>query len=442
MRQHGARPAEPARFPEDDRVRRASAAANSAAALLALQRLAGNAAVTRALGRPTALPQPPSTPTAQKSLAVSVQRVAWVGDQRVDPSEAALTPEMHKLAADRDVHDYQDENEFRRHAAGQTDYLGNIEHPNAEYNSTWVRFSPTGFNVIGENHDKVTLAHIAPAVGTRLFIYEPFSTDNLTANPATADASRRANAGPMSDFGLRATDDTRQFGAESLFPKLGFAFAGMMPLITPAALGRMNGFTGRRLQHYLVIAWTYAGEVSAEVMHRSRQGPTGVADELVGQHRAEAQLSKVYESLPILGEFVNGLQPDAELGTSLMSWRIAHPEHADQLLIEFREFGRNFIELLAARVDGDTGMSAFDKKWIKAKPSIDRFQYWRDMKFKESVLGAQARGLRYAGMGANHMRDLRKRLGPNKGIYYYNFSEEDLVQAKMRTRRRAGEILR
>jgi hypothetical protein len=87
-------------------------------------------------------------------------------------------------------------------------------------------------------------------------------------------------------------------------------------------------------------------------------------------------------------------------------------------------------------------MSAFDKKWIKAKPSIDRFQYWRDMKFQESVLDAQARGLRYAGMGANHMRDLRKRLGPNKGIYYYNFSEEDLVQAKMRTRRRAGEILR
>ncbi|WP_433290704.1 hypothetical protein ACQPZQ_00065 [Pseudonocardia sp. CA-142604] len=409
--------------------------------LLTLQRLAGNAAVNRALRQPTSLPQPSPAPSALTSLAVSVQRAAWVGGQRVDASSgAALTPEMHELAADRDVHDYQDENEFRRHAAGQTDYLGNIEHQRPEYNRIWVRFSPTGLNVVGENHAQVTLPDIVKAVGTRSFIYEPFPTDDLSANPATAAASDRANVGPMAALGIRENDNIRQFGAESLFPKLGYAFAGMMPLATPDNLSRMNGFTGKRLQHYLVIAWTYGGEVRAEVEARNQRTSAEVADEPVEQHRAEAKIAKFHDTQQLLGGFVDALQSDAELGVSLADWRAAHPESLDRLLGELREFGRNFIELLAAKVDEDTSLSKSDQKYVKANPNLDRFQYWRDMKFQASALAAHARGVRYAGMGANHMRDLRRRLGLNRGIHYYSISEEGLAQAKMLTRRRAGEI--
>jgi hypothetical protein len=416
----------------------------SAERLLALQRSAGNDAVTRSLGQPTLLSPPPPTAvsTAPRSLAVTVQRAAWVGGQRVDPSGAALTPEMRKLAADRDVHDYQDEGEFRRHAAGQTDYLGNIAHRTAEYDRAWVRFSPTGLNVIGENHDRVTLSDIVAAVGTRSFIYEPFAVDDLSANPATKAASDRANAGPMADLGIREGDDIRQFGAESLFPKLGFAFSGMMPMMTPAALGRMNGFTGRRLQHYLAIAWAHAGEVSADVEARSQQpGWAEMADEPFSRHRAEAKLAKFYGSQQALGGFVNDLQPDAELGTSLMNWRSAHPQDADRLLSELREFGYDVIDLMTARVSGDTDLTPADQANIKAKRGgMDRFQHWRDVKFRESVLAAQARGVRYAGMGANHMREVRRWVKPGGGVHYYNFAEEDLVQAKMLTRRRAAEI--
>src|ERR1700754_1101038 len=337
MRQHERRPVRPGHHPGVSGVRRASAAGILTEQLLTLQRLAGNAAVTRALRQPTLMPPPLPKPNP---LAVTVQRAAWVGGQRVDPAEAGLTPEMRKLAEDRDVHDYQDEDEFRRHAAGQTDYLGNLAHRSAEYDRTWIRFAPTGLNVIGENHGRVALPDIVTAVGARSFIYEPFSVDDLSANPATEAASRRANAGPMAALGIGENDDVRPFAAESLFPKLGFAFEGMMPMMTPAGLGRMSGFIGERLQHYLAIAWAYAGEVRAEVEARTHQhGPAEVTDGPVNQHHAEAKLAKFSESQQVLGEFVDGLRPDAELGTSLAEWRVAHPEHADRLLAELREFG-------------------------------------------------------------------------------------------------------
>jgi hypothetical protein len=187
MRRHERGPARTPRARQGG-ARRAPGEGTPAEQLLALQNVIGNAAVTRVLRPQASAPEPP---------AVTVQRAAWVDGRRVDASEEGLTPEMQALAADHHVHDYRDEDEFRRHAAGQTDYLGNLPHRHPFFDGTWVRFAPTGLNVVGENHAAVTLANILPAVRSRSFIYELFPVDDLSSNPATVDALRRTNPGSM-----------------------------------------------------------------------------------------------------------------------------------------------------------------------------------------------------------------------------------------------------
>jgi hypothetical protein len=45
---------------------------------------------------------------------------------------------------------------------------------------TWVRFSPKGTNLLGENHEQVTLQDDLRRSASTSFIFEPFLTDLLT----------------------------------------------------------------------------------------------------------------------------------------------------------------------------------------------------------------------------------------------------------------------
>jgi hypothetical protein len=138
---------------------------------------------------------------------------------------------MRRLAADDLVHDYLDRREFRRHASGSTDRLGNLGRGN-----TWVRFSPTGLTVIGEIYTATTtLADVVQAVGTRSFIYELFPVDDLTSKPRTRAGFAQANARLMDKFGVHPRSDSQRHGAESLFPKIGWTFAGSLRWLTAGA---------------------------------------------------------------------------------------------------------------------------------------------------------------------------------------------------------------
>jgi hypothetical protein len=139
------------------------------AALLALQQGAGNRAVA----------------------ALVVQRHAFVRDKQVKPSSPNLTPTMKAMAADTTVRDYRDGGEFADHADGKTDHLGTLR---AGSPGTWVRFARTGSNLLGEDHTKVKLEHVMPAVGSTSFIYEPLATDDLSASPAMKAAYEQENA--------------------------------------------------------------------------------------------------------------------------------------------------------------------------------------------------------------------------------------------------------
>jgi hypothetical protein len=211
--------------------------------------------------------------------------------------------------------------------------------------------------------------------------------------------------------------------------------------LTPAGLPDPKTYLGERLQAYLAIAWAYAGEVRAEVEARDRlTGPAQVADEPNGRHRAEAQLAKFCENQQVLGEFVDGLRPDGYLGTSLEHWQSVHPSDADQLIDELREFGHTFLELMTEKANEDPDLAAADRAEIRAGRGADRFRNWRDVKFRESVLSPHARGVRYAGMGANHLRAIRGLLGSTDGIHFYDFAGDDLKRDMTLTRRRAQEI--
>jgi hypothetical protein len=119
-----------------------------------------------------------------------VQRRAWVGARQVMPDEPGMTANMKALAGDNLVHIYLSNSEFADHAAGKTDYLGNLP-ASSTSPGTWVRFSPKGTNLLGENHEQITLEDVIPTVGSTSFIFEPFSTDALTPGSAMEKAYAR-----------------------------------------------------------------------------------------------------------------------------------------------------------------------------------------------------------------------------------------------------------
>src|SRR5207237_10917780 len=109
-------------------------------------------------------------------------------------------------------------NEFKEHADKKTDYLGNLA------DGTWMRFSPTGINLLGEAHTEVTLQEVVPAVGTKSFLYEPISSDVLPAGSNIKAAYEHESQDRFKRMGIEKEPDKRSFGAESLFPKMGWGF--------------------------------------------------------------------------------------------------------------------------------------------------------------------------------------------------------------------------
>jgi hypothetical protein len=155
------------------------------------------------------------------------------------------------------VHSYFGQSEFADHAAGKTDYLGNLPDSSTSP-GTWVRFSRKGTNLLGENHEQVTLEQVAPAVGSTSFIFEPFSTDVLTPGSAMEAAYDLETKDRYADFGVGGVADKRQFGAESLYPKMGFALTLLLPYFTGENSEldglKAGGYVGKPTQRYLRIA--------------------------------------------------------------------------------------------------------------------------------------------------------------------------------------------
>jgi hypothetical protein len=377
--------------------------------------------VTRpeAAGHPT-----PASPAADSGAAV--QRWAWVAGSRVDPAAPDLDGQMRALAEDDLVHDYEDEGEFRAHAAGTTDYLGNLPPSSPEAAGTWVRFSRKGMNVLGENHTKVTLEHVMAAVGSTSFIYEPFAVDEMSEGSAMKAAYEADNRERFERFGIGDVADKQQFGAESLFPKMGFGLDILLPYLRDEKnmAGLKSGsYTGQPVQRYLKIAWAHAKDEAAR------------AEELRGQGQPVspvlAELAQVVEeNMSRLDPFITGLSTDGYLGDALDDPNKPQQQalHEEQAL---QAFVPKFLNAMKDRAGTDNGLAQDERGELAQMPRDedgDMFSKWRDMHFTHAVRAAAARGVRYAGMGSLHLKALiDDRLLP-QGSSPYDMSADALQE--------------
>jgi hypothetical protein len=379
------------------------------AALLALQQGAGNRAVANLV----------------------VQRYAFVRDKQVNPSHPSLTPAMKAMAADTAVRDYRDGGEFADHAGGKTDHVGTLR---AGSPGTWVRFPRTGSNLLGEDHTKVTLEHVVRAVGSTNFIYEPLATDDMSAQPSMKAAYEQENAARLTRMGVGGAADTRKLGAESLFPKIGFAMAALLPELQgglPFDGLKAAAYFGQPAQRYLKIAWGYGKDVAGEIAGlKAAKRP--VPSELT---RLAATVKRL---TPALDAFITGLPAEGFLGDALDT--TAGRKHVPDLV----RFCTDAMNAMTARIATDAVLTEAERKTLQAMPrattaqKVALFSVWRDMEFAHAVRAAVARGVRYAGMGLLHLNALQAE-GLPKGSHGFDMVGLDLATFKTQTDTLAGK---
>jgi hypothetical protein len=370
--------------------------------VIALQRAAGNRAVSQLLNESSAQPTP------------TIQRWAWVSAAQVMPVAPGLDPQMKAFAADKVVRHYRSMAEFKDHAAGKTDYLGTLP-ASSSSPGTWVRFEPTGTNLLGEDHTLVTMEDVAAAVGTKSFIYEPFATDDLSSQPAMKAAYETENADRFKRFGVDSVADKRQFGGESLFPKIAVGFTILQSYVNGSKklseLRTGPGYVGQPVQRYLKIAWGYATDVAGQVAQLKKAKKTVPSD--------RKQLAAAFaDTKGDIDAFIKALPVDGYLGDALDT------VDGKKKLPALSKFCQAVIVSMTARMEADTGITAAERTQLKRLPrgtETERgaaFGKWRNLYFSHAVRDAVARGVRYAGMGLNHLDYLKAEGLPPKSRAY------------------------
>jgi hypothetical protein len=329
-----------------------------------------------------------------------VQRYAFINQVQVTKDNPDLNAGMKKMVKDKVVRNYTDIDELRDHAGKQTDYLGNIK------DGTWVRFSPNGINLLGENHTKVTLEQVVPAVGTKSFIYEPFSSDAMPKKSKMKKAYEKENKDRFKRFGVGKVKDKQQFGAESLFPKMGFGMTLAIPYFDGTSsideLTEASGmYVGQPIQRYLKIAWGHSEDNKKQVKQMRKDGDAvpPMADALATVHETVG---------PDLGKFITKLKVDGFLGDALKK-----PGN-DALLPPLLQFATAFSDAMVEKAaeDPSSRLTQQERTDLTADPDLDEdekvdlFSKWRDFSFEDSVTDAAQNGVRYAGMGQAHLDHL------------------------------------
>ena len=367
----------------------------------------------------------------------AVQRRVFVGGKQVHKDDATGAPE--EWIDDDTVRSYRSRDEMTRHAAGATDYLGNLP------DGTWVRFDPHGLNVLGENHSVVKLDTVMVAVGSKSFIYERFSDEDMAEGSALKSAYDAENADKFAKLGVAADPDKKKFGAEPLLPKLGQAmnmalpyFLGDKPLAELTRESRNH--VGNPVQRYLKLAWAHTRDARATLDQKLAAG------QVVPPRLAE--LAQIHAAVAgSLDSFITSLPVDGWIGDAL-----ARPGR-EELLPLLAQFAIAFTDAMieVAIADPSSGLDAAAKEKFGTRQATSTeknkmFMGWRDTQFEESVARAAQSGVRYAGMGATHLRHLAAgRLPPAARPYYMDgpdltrFQKETARLAKVASKGRGME---
>ena len=331
--------------------------------------------------------------------ADAVQRHAFIAGKQVLKRDPVATGAVAKLVTDDRVRDYVSADELKRHATGQTDYLGNL----SDAARTWVRFSPTGINVLGEMHGSDTsFDRVAPAIGTKSFIHEGIATDQLPAGSETKKEYDGGNAERFKNLGIDKQKDKTKFGAESLLPKIGFVLSRLLPFLQGTegvdTLTKPDKvYDGTIFQHYLKLGWAYGKDVRMQV------AMMGAATQLPPPKLGA--LAEIVDALRgVLDPFITALPEPGNLGDALVK------PAGRKLLRPLAQLAQAFIDAMIeqAITDPSSRMNAAQKKKFEGGKTTQAentklFVDWRNFEIEDAVNAAAARGVRYAGMGAHHL---------------------------------------
>ena len=330
-----------------------------------------------------------------------------VSDVSAVPLDAAA---VKPYVSDGVVREFTDWQEAREFAANGTDYIGNL--PGPEETGTWLRFSDTGLNIVGEEHDYVTLDQTTRAVRSTNFIDEQFASDVLSDGSHFKAAYLAENTAMLLKFGVNPATmpDLKVVGGESLLPKIADTVAELVPYFNRTSpmwdmTEASDAYIGKPDQRYLKIGWGWAKDLAGHADTEAKQTLAAV----VAKHDA------------LLDPFITGLPVDGYLGDALMK-----DIHADKY-VPLLELCMAYVPAMVELAYHDPGLSGTERDDLKKMPLTTVLQQqkmfgrWRNLYFAKAVENAAARGVRYAGMGDYHRAWLQKKGRVPATAHVYSF---------------------
>ncbi|HEX3765453.1 MAG TPA: DUF4157 domain-containing protein [Kofleriaceae bacterium] len=385
----------------------------------------------------------------------AIQRHVFVGSTQLPATDPLATGKIGDMVKDDLIRDYETQEELQSHAGGQTDYVGNLVGGPAD--GTWLRFSPRGTNVLGERHTEVVLDPVVAAVGSRSFIHERFAAHDIIKGGNLEQTYNTENQSRFESFGIQDEPDKKQFGAEALLPKFGFVLMGSLPYFAgQASLEdlRSPNYVGKPYQRYLKMAWAHAKDISVIAMVTVlalREKAQPVPPKLV------ELFGVVGKTMELLDAFMAGLSVDGYLGDAIVAWATPtgpstgpssstgskakprpDPSKLNPLLAALHGFARTYVDYLvevaatpgASHLD-DSGQKKFQQP-TKDGEKATLFKDWRNHEFAKTLQAAVGNGVRYVGMGREHLKAMVQS-GLPRGATAYDMVEADLATFKART---------
>jgi hypothetical protein len=331
----------------------------------------------------------------------------WVDNHKISQPDLPLNAgTLAPYVGDDEVRAFRGWDEALAFAAGTTDYIGNLPGPTEP--GTWVRYSPAGLNIVGEDHTYLPLEQTVRAVRSRSFIYEQFATDTLPADSEFKKAYLVENTALLGKFGVDLATDLTLVGGESLFPKIADTVAELVPFFNKMEdMAKMTSGPGRHWgkadQRYIKIGWGWAKDL---VGHANTHAETGLVQAVTSHHG-------------ILDPFITGLPVDGFLGDPLVQ-----NSHADKYT-PLLELCQAYVPVMMERAYSDPGITPDERHLLTGMPTgtgserQKMFALWRNLYFAKATEKAAVRGVRYAGMGDAHRKWLEKknRIPNNAHIY-------------------------
>ena len=356
----------------------------------------------------------------------AVQRYAFINGMQVKRTDPIIHgAAMMDMVTDIMVRDYLTPDEFKNHAAGATDHIGNLD----DDKRTWLRFPTTGLNVLGEMHEtESSFDHVRPAVNAKKFISEAISSEDMPKGSQLDAAYQAEHADRFKSFGIENEKDKKQFGAEPLLPKVGFAMTGLMPYlkIDPKATQSVKDLTsdnyaGKIGQALLKEGWAYSTDIRTQVaLERAAFAPVAAK---------RGALADTVDSLfGILDPFITALPVHGFIGDPL-----SQPKNAP-LIVPLRQFIQALIDALVEVAAGDPSAKlspAQQKKLSDPKATNEdkgkMFLDWRNRNIANAVKDAARRGVRYAGMGWAHMKYIKDHGAP-AGVQIFDMNGDNIIE--------------